>query len=119
MTTEMLIPLMNSVVAMMISIIALIYTVKTYLLKSGASVRGSFGMCSSNVACEDQYVTSITLENLKDRAIVIFKIFQGWGCAEFCVNGVSINSVKSVLQTGWRNGSVRLSSPGWALSISC
>lgn len=75
MTTEMLISLINSVVAMIISITALIYTVKTYLLKSGANVRGSFGMCSSSVACEDQYVTSITLENLKDRAIVIFKIF--------------------------------------------
>ena len=60
---------------MIISIIALIYTVKTFLLKSGASVRGSFGMCSSSVACEDQYVTSITLENLKDRAIVIFKVY--------------------------------------------
>jgi hypothetical protein len=75
MTAETLISLINSVVAMIISITALIYTVKTYLLKSGASVRGSFGMCSSSVACEDQYVTSITLENLKDRAIVIFKIF--------------------------------------------
>lgn len=75
MTVETLISLINSVVAMIISIIALIYTVKTYLLKSGANVRGSFGMCSSSVACEDQYVTSITLENLKDRAIVIFKIF--------------------------------------------
>ena len=42
-----------------------------------------------------------------------------WGCPEFCVNGVSINSLKSVLQTGWRNGSERLSSPGWALSTSC
>lgn len=75
MTTETLISLINSVVAMIISITALIYTVKTYLLKSGANVRGSFGMCSSSVTCEDQYVTSITLENLKDRAIVIFKIF--------------------------------------------
>lgn len=75
MTTGTLISLMNSVVAMIISILALIYTVKTYLLKSGANVRGSFGMCSSSVACEDQYLTSITLENLKDRAIVIFKIY--------------------------------------------
>ena len=41
------------------------------------------------------------------------------GCAEFCVNGVSINSPKSVLQTEWKSGSVRLSSPGLALSISC
>ena len=41
------------------------------------------------------------------------------GCPGFCVNGVSINSLKSVLQTGWRNGSERPSSPGLALSTSC
>lgn len=41
------------------------------------------------------------------------------GCLGFCVNGVSSNSVKSVLQTGWKSGSARLSSPGLALSISC
>ncbi|MFD0949952.1 hypothetical protein ACFQ0F_06045 [Paraperlucidibaca wandonensis] len=69
------ISVINSIVALIVSIIALVYTVKTYLLKSGASVRASFGMCSSSVYCEDQYVTSITLENLKDRAIVIFKIY--------------------------------------------
>ena len=42
-----------------------------------------------------------------------------WGCAEFCVNGFSINSMKSVLQTGWRSGSAQPSSPGLALSTSC
>ena len=40
-------------------------------------------------------------------------------CPRFCVNGVSSSSVKSVLQTGWKSGSARLSSPGLALSISC
>ena len=43
----------------------------------------------------------------------------GRGCLGFCVNGVSSNSVKSVLQTGWKSGSAQLSSPGLALSISC
>lgn len=65
----------NSIVALIVSIIVLVYTIKTYLLKSGANIRASFGMCSSSVSCEDQYVTSITLENLKDRAVVIFKIY--------------------------------------------
>jgi len=41
------------------------------------------------------------------------------GCPEFCVNGFSINSTKSVLQTGWRSGSAQLSSPGLASSTSC
>ncbi len=72
---EIAVSAINSIVALIISIIALVYTIKTYLLKSGANVRASFGMCSSSVSCEDQYVTSVTLENLKDRAIVIFKIY--------------------------------------------
>lgn len=75
MTSETFITLVTSTIALIVSIIALIYTAKTYLLKSGANVRGSYGMCSSSVTCEDQYVTSLTLENLKDRAIVIFKVY--------------------------------------------
>lgn len=79
MNAETLASLLNSVVAMIVSIIALIYTIRTYLLKSGANVRASFGTCSSSVACEDQYVASIVLENLKDRAIVIFKVYLQLG----------------------------------------
>lgn len=75
MSTEAFITVNISLVALIISIIALIYTIRTYLLKSGSNVRGSYGMCSSSVSCEDQYITSVTLENLKDRAIVIFKIY--------------------------------------------
>ncbi|MGQ4006344.1 hypothetical protein QIW49_07670 [Francisellaceae bacterium CB300] len=63
-----------SSVALIISIIALIYTVKTYLLKSGTKIRGSYGMCSDR-ACKDKYISRITLENLKDRSAVIFKIY--------------------------------------------
>jgi len=75
MNTATFITIVNSTVALIISVIALVYTAKTYLLKSGASIRGSFGMCSSSVSCEDQYITSLTLENMKDRAIVIFKVY--------------------------------------------
>jgi hypothetical protein len=64
----------TSVVALIVSIIALIYTVKTYLLKSGAYIRGSYSICSS-ISCEDKYVHHVKLENLKDRAVVIFKIY--------------------------------------------
>ena len=69
-----IISLINSSVALIISIIALIYTVKTYLLKSGISIRGSFGVCSDR-ACKDKYISRITLENLKDKSTVIFKIY--------------------------------------------
>jgi hypothetical protein len=64
----------TSFVALIVSIIALVYTVKAYLLKSGAYIRGSYSTCSS-ISCEDKYVCNIELENLKDRAIVIFKIY--------------------------------------------
>jgi hypothetical protein len=42
-----------------------------------------------------------------------------WGCTEFCVNGFSFKPVAPGLQTGWRSGSVQLSSPVSASSISC
>ena len=64
----------NSVVALLVSIAALIYTAKTYLLKSGAQIRGLFSIHSS-ISCEDKYVGSLALENMKDRATVIFKIY--------------------------------------------
>ena len=74
MELEELIIAINSIVALVVSITALIYTVKTYLLKSGLNVRGSYSMMSS-IYCEDKYVGSVTIENLKDRAIVILKIY--------------------------------------------
>lgn len=75
MSTEAFITVNIALAALIISIVALIYTIRAYLLKSGSNVRGSYGMCSSSVSCEDQYITSVTLENLKDRAIVIFEIY--------------------------------------------
>ncbi|PLY40999.1 hypothetical protein CSZ94_17890, partial [Janthinobacterium sp. ROICE36] len=41
------------------------------------------------------------------------------GCTEFCVNGFSFKSAVPGLQTGWRSGSVPLSSPVLASSTSC
>ena len=63
-----------SLIALVISLIALIYTVRTYLLKSGNNIRGSFGTCSS-IACEDKYISNIVLENTKDKSSVIFAIY--------------------------------------------
>jgi hypothetical protein len=64
----------NSIVALLVSITALIYTVKTYILKSGAEIRGMYSVTSS-MYCDDKYVGSVSLENMKDRATVIFKIY--------------------------------------------
>jgi hypothetical protein len=66
--------IITALVALIVSIIALIYTVKTYLLKSGAYIRGLYSICSS-ISCEDIYIHYIKLENLKDRAVVVFKIY--------------------------------------------
>ena len=51
MPEEIFLTIVSSTVALIISIIALVYTAKTYLLKSGANIRGSYGMCSSSVSC--------------------------------------------------------------------
>ena len=61
-------------VALVVSIIALVYTAKAYLLKSGAYIRGSYSICS-DISCEDKYIHNLKLENLKDRALVLFKIY--------------------------------------------
>lgn len=68
----------SSIIALIISMIALVYTTKTYLLKAGTRIRGSFSPCSSQ-ACEDQYVSTVTLENMKDKAEIIYKIFMRLG----------------------------------------
>ncbi len=52
---------------------------KTYLLKSGANIRASYSICSSSVSCEDQYISNLILENLKDRAVAIFKVYLRLG----------------------------------------
>lgn len=70
--------LLSSLSALIISILALGYTVKAYLLKAGHNLRCDIGTCSS-IECNDHYVSSITLENIKDRATVIFKIYLRLG----------------------------------------
>lgn len=57
-----------------IGLIALYFAVRNYRRKSGVYVRGQFCI-SSTVCAEDKYISSITLENFKDRSVIIFKIF--------------------------------------------
>lgn len=64
-----------ALIALLVSILAICFTVKTYQLKQGAFVRGSYDLMSSSVATDHKYVPQITLENLKDRSIVIFSIY--------------------------------------------
>lgn len=66
--------LILSVIALLVSLIALIYTIITFLLKSGHKIRCNYTTCSSREG-EDNYISSLTLENLKDRATIIFDIY--------------------------------------------
>ncbi len=70
--------LLISIFALLISTIAMYFTIIAFRLKSGQKFRCGFSTCST-IECEDKYISSITIENLKDRASVIFKIFAKYG----------------------------------------
>lgn len=65
--------LMISLSSLIISIIALVYTIKTYILKEGLKIRASYSYTSS-LEASDIYVSSVTIENLKDKALIVYKI---------------------------------------------
>lgn len=60
--------------AFVISVIALYFAIKNFRRKSGIYVRGQYSICSSSY-CDDKYVSNISIENAKDKPVVIFKIF--------------------------------------------
>lgn len=62
------------IAAVCISAVALFVATKNYRRKAGIFVRGSFSIASSR-DCDDQYVSNIILENLKDRATTVFSIY--------------------------------------------
>lgn len=63
-----------AIIALCISVLALFVATKNYRRKSGILVRGAFSLASSR-DCNDDYVSSITLENLKDRTVTVFAIY--------------------------------------------
>lgn len=82
---ETLLTLLISLVALFISIIALYFTVRAYLLKSGHNLRCDISTCLSTVSCDDVYISNLTLENLKDRATIIFCIYLKIGRNNFLI----------------------------------
>ena len=62
------------IAAIALSSIALLVAVLNYRRKSGSRVRGYITIASS-IECEDRYVSTLFIENLKDRAITIFAIY--------------------------------------------
>lgn len=79
---ETLLTLVISVVALVISIIALHYTINSFLLKKGHRIRCDISTYST-IECDDKYISSITLENTKDRSTVIFSIYLKLGRNNF------------------------------------
>lgn len=66
--------LLIALIALLISVAAVYFTLKTYRQKKGQFVRGTYSVSISK-ASYDTYVSNITLENLKDKAVVIFGIY--------------------------------------------
>ena len=62
------------VLSLSISVLALVIAIRSYRRKAGIDVRGVFSFTSSR-ACNDEYVSQIILENLKDRAVTIFATY--------------------------------------------
>ncbi|AZA83743.1 hypothetical protein C1637_14120 [Chryseobacterium lactis] len=76
------ITLLISIIALIISIIALVYTIVSYLLKRGNKIRCDISTMST-IETNENYISSITLENLKDKATVIFEIYLRIGYNNF------------------------------------
>lgn len=66
--------LTNTILTLILTSTALYYTIKTYGLKKGQRIRGSYGT-SSGIYCNDTYISNVELENYKDKAIVIYSIY--------------------------------------------
>lgn len=62
-------------IALILSVVAIYFTIETFRLKRGSFVRGQYRITTSSIATNDPYVHEILLENLKDRSIVIFGIY--------------------------------------------
>jgi hypothetical protein len=69
-----LLPIVLPLVAIAVSFSALAVAVLNYRRKSSQRIRGSFGLATS-IHGEDEYISSVTIENLKDRAVTIFGIY--------------------------------------------
>lgn len=63
-----------SIIAIILSITALFFTVRNYFRKEGIGVRGRFSI-NSSVECNDDFVGTVILENIKDRSITIYSIY--------------------------------------------
>lgn len=61
-------------IAITVSLTALLVTFLNFRRKSSVSLRGGYTLASS-VDCDEQYVSAVVLENMKDRAVTIYGIY--------------------------------------------
>ena len=66
--------LLISIVALLISSSAFLTTLLNYRRKSSIRICGMYQL-TSNIACEDQYISKVILENKKDKAVTIYAIY--------------------------------------------
>lgn len=68
---ETFISLYIALTSLLISILALIYTVKTFYLKKWDKYRIVHSSISSSVAASNSHIASLTIQNLKDKPLII------------------------------------------------
>lgn len=68
-------PPLWTLVALALSGIALVVAFLNFRRKSSLKLRASYTWTSASVAADDQHISSVSVENLKDRAVTIFAIY--------------------------------------------
>lgn len=63
-----------SIIGLTVALVALTVAIINVRRKSGMSVKGRVSI-SNSVYAEDDYVSNITIENCKDKAVIIFEIY--------------------------------------------
>lgn len=70
-----LIPPLWTTVAIALSCLALLIAYLNFRRKSSLSLRASYSWTQSSVDADDQHISALVIENLKDRAVTIFAIY--------------------------------------------
>lgn len=68
-------PPLWTLVALALSCVALLIAYLNFRRKSSLSLRASYSWTQSSVDADDQHISSLVVENLKDRAVTIFAIY--------------------------------------------
>lgn len=68
----------KTVLTTVLSCFGLYLGYRRFLLKEGIKIRGAWTLKSSN-ECEDKFISSVILENVKDRAVTIYSIYMKIG----------------------------------------